>query len=246
MSAGLVIDICLLIVAAYVVIKFTVKGFVQSILDVAKLVLSVLITFIIRTPVAKFFCSLFMDKIMVGVIEKSLTAYVESDTAKIAIDITSLASNTPEFFEKLLTRFDLDYQKFTEDLEVLIQTKSPDVVKPLAENVGGACAFLISVAIALIVVFIIAFAALSLIAKLLSKITEFDGVKKANKWLGALIGILLSVIIMWGATQVFLALVAFIDPLSGGKFEEIINGSMVVGIFKHLSIIDLIKNKIYG
>lgn len=246
MSAGLVIDICLLIVAAYVIIKFTVKGFVQSILDVAKLVLSVLIAFIVRTPVAKFFCSLFMDKIMVGVIEKSLTAYVESDTAKIAIDITSLASNTPEFFEKLLTRFDLDYQKFTEDLEVLIQTKSPDVVKPLAENVGGACAFLISVAIALIVVFVIAFAALSLIAKLLAKITEFDGVKSANKWLGALIGILLSVIIMWGATQVFLALVAFIDPLSGGKFEEIINGSMVVGIFKHLSIIDLIKNKIYG
>ena len=129
---------------------------------------------------------------------------------------------------------------------MLIQTKSPDVVEPLAENIGGACAFLISVAIALVVVFVIAFAALSLLAKLLSKITEFDGVKSANKWLGALIGIVLSVIIMWVVTQALLALVAFVDPLVGGKFAEIIDGSMVVGILKPLSIIDLIKNKIYS
>ena len=95
-------------------------------------------------------------------------------------------------------------------------------------------------------VFIIAFAALSLLSKLLSKITEFDGVKSANKWLGALIGVILSVIIMWGVTEGLLALTAFVDPLSGGKIEEIINGSMVVGIFKHISIIDIIKNKIYG
>ncbi len=246
MSVGLVIDLCLLIVAAYIIIKFTVKGFVQSILDACKLILSVVIAFIVRVPVAKFFCSLFMDRIMISALEKSLNAYIESDTAKIAIDITALAENTPEFFEKLLTRFDLDYAKFTADLEVLISKKSPEVVVPLAENVGGACAFLISVAIALVAVFVIAFAALSLIAKLLSKITEFDGVKSANKWLGALIGVVLSVIIMWGVTQGLLALTAFVGPLSGGKIEEIINGSMVVGIFEKFSIIEIIKNKIYG
>lgn len=246
MSAGLVIDLCLLIVAAYIIIKFTVKGFVSSILDASKLILSVFISFIVRVPVARFFCSLFMDRVMSGAVESSLEAYLESDTAKITIDITSLAKNTPEFFEKLLTKFELDYPLFISDLDKLIEDKSPEVIPSLAENIGGACAFLISIAIALIVVFIIAFAALSLLSKLLSKITEFDGVKSANKWLGALIGVILSVIIMWGATQGLLALSEFIDPLSGGKLEEIINGSMVVGIFKHISIIDIIKNKIYG
>lgn len=246
MSAGLVIDLCLLIVAAYIIIKFTVKGFVSSILDASKLVLSVFISFIVRVPVARFFCSLFMDRVMSGVVESSLEAYLESDTAKITIDITSLAKNTPEFFEKLLTKFELDYPLFISDLDKLIEDKSPEVIPSLAENIGGACAFLISIAIALIVVFIIAFAALSLLSKLLSKITEFDGVKSANKWLGALIGVILSVIIMWGVTEGLLALTAFVDPLSGGKIEEIINGSMVVGIFKHISIIDIIKNKIYG
>ncbi|MBO5379673.1 MAG: CvpA family protein [Clostridia bacterium] len=246
MSAGLVIDLCLLIVAAYIIIKFTVKGFVSSILDASKLVLSVFISFIVRVPVARFFCSLFMDRVMFGAVESSLEAYLESDTAKITIDITSLAKNTPEFFEKLLTKFELDYPLFISDLDKLIEDKSPEVIPSLAENIGGACAFLISIAIALIVVFIIAFAALSLLSKLLSKITEFDGVKSANKWLGALIGVILSVIIMWGVTEGLLALTAFVDPLSGGKIEEIINGSMVVGIFKHISIIDIIKNKIYG
>ena len=246
MSAGLVIDLCLLVIAAYIIIKFTVKGFVSSILDASKLILSVFISFIVRVPVARFFCSLFMDKIMIGAVESSLEAYLESDTAKITIDITSLAKNTPEFFEKLLTKFELDYPLFISDLDKLIEDKSPEVIPSLAENIGGACAFLISIAIALIVVFIIAFAALSLLSKLLSKITEFDGVKSANKWLGALIGVILSVIIMWGVTEGLLALTAFVDPLSGGKLEEIINGSMVVGIFKHISIIDIIKNKIYG
>lgn len=246
MSVGLVIDLCLLILAAYIIIKFTVKGFVKSILDVGKLILSVFISYIVRIPVAKFFCSLFMDGVMIKAVESSLNAYLESDTAKITIDITSLAKNTPEFFEKLLTRFELDYPKFVSDLDELVKNKSPEAVRPLAENVGGACAFLISIAIALVVVFAIAFALLALISMLISKIAEFDEVKKANRWLGALIGVILSIIIMWGVTQGLLALTAFVDPLLGGKLEEMINGSMAVGIFKHINLIEIIKNKIYG
>lgn len=246
MSAGLVIDLCLLILSSYIIIKFTVKGFVMSILDVCKLVLSLFIAYIVRVGVAKFFCSLFMDGVMIGAIEKSLNAYIESDTSKIAIDITSLAQNTPEFFEKLLTRFGLDYESFILDLNVLISEKSSAVVPSLAENVGGACAFLVSIAISLVVVFVIAFALLTLIAMLISKIAEFDGVRKANRWLGALLGVILSILVMWGITQGILALTTFIDPLSGGKFEEMINGSMAVGIFKHINLIEIIKNKIYG
>lgn len=246
MSAGLVIDLCLLILSAYIIIKFTVKGFVKSILDVAKLVLSLFVAYIVRIPVAKFFCSLFMDRVMIGAVQKSLEAYIESDTAKIAIDITSLAKNTPEFFEKLLTRFDLDYNKFVSDLDAIVGEKNPEVIPSLAQNVGGACAFLISIAISLVVAFVVAFALFTLIAMLISKIAEFDGVKKANKWLGALLGAVLSVIIMWGVTQGLLALTEFIDPLSGGKIEEIINGSMAVGIFKHLNLIEIIKIQIYG
>ncbi|MBQ4108787.1 MAG: hypothetical protein IJC80_05240, partial [Clostridia bacterium] len=139
MSAGLVIDLCLLIIAAYIIIKFTVKGFVSSILDASKLILSVFISFIVRVPVARFFCSLFMDKIMFSAVESSLEAYLESDTAKITIDITSLAKNTPEFFEKLLTKFKLDYPLFISDLDKLIGDKSPEVIPSLAENIGGAC-----------------------------------------------------------------------------------------------------------
>ena len=111
MNFGIIVDIALLVIAIFIIIKFTIKGFFSSILDVCKLGLSAIIAYIVRMPLAKLFSSLFMKNAMKSVVKTSCEAYLNTDLAKISIDISALHEQTPEFFEKFLTKFGLDYEK---------------------------------------------------------------------------------------------------------------------------------------
>lgn len=249
MSIGLVVDIVLLAITIFVIIKFTVKGFFSSVLDVCKLGASVLVAFLVRVPVAKLFCALFMNKAMYKVVESSLNAFLSDDKLKITIDIASLLVEDKHtgFFEKFLPRYGLNYEKFITEFEQLKGAEDPGpLVHSLSENLGGAAAMIISIALALIVTFVISYIALIIVAKLLENLTKFEGVKQANRWLGLVVGVIISLLIMWGVSMGLLALVEFVGPLAPNVINsDLTEKSMIVGIFKNINLIDFIKNKIY-
>ncbi len=246
MSPGLIIDICLVAVSAFIIIKFTLKGFFSSILDVCKLGLSAIIAYIVRIPIAKLFSSLFMERAMKSVVNTSLEAYLNTDLAKISIDISALHESTPEFFEKFLSHFGLDYEKFFADLSDLTQNQNREAIDPIVDNLGPAIAMLLSIVLALIVGFVVSYIALIIIAKLLENLTKFDGIKTANRWLGFALGVVISLLIMWLVSMGLLALVEFVSPVAPNIISSnLTEGSMIVGLLENLSIIDLIKNQIY-
>lgn len=249
MNAGLIVDIVLLVLAIFIIIKFTLKGFFSSVLDVCKLGISAIVAYLVRVPIAKLICSLFMDNVMYKAIESSLNAYLAEDISKISIDITTLAEKTPEFFEKFLSKFGLDYEKFFSELNMLTTRQYDDpaqLVSSISANVGGAVAMLISVVITLIVVFIVSYIVLIIAARLLNGLTKFDGVKQANRWLGAAVGVVVALLIMWALSMGLLALVEFVGPLAPNVINsDLTEKSMIVGIFKNINLIDFIKSKIY-
>lgn len=249
MNAGLIVDIVLLVLAIFIIIKFTLKGFFSSVLDVCKLGISAIVAYLVRVPIAKLICSLFMDNVMYKAIESSLNAYLAEDISKISIDITTLAEKTPEFFEKFLSKFGLDYEKFFSELNMLTTRQYDDpaqLVSSISANVGGAVAMLISVVITLIAVFIVSYIILIIAARILNNLTKFDGVKQANRWLGAAVGVLVALLIMWALSMGLLALVEFVGPLAPNVINsDLTEKSMIVGIFKNINLIDFIKSKIY-
>ena len=249
MNIGLIVDIVLLVLAIFIIIKFTLKGFFSSVLDVCKLGISAIVAYLVRVPIAKLICSLFMDNVMYKAIESSLNAYLAEDISKISIDITTLAEKTPEFFEKFLSKFGLDYEKFFSELNMLTTRQYDDpaqLVSSISANVGGAVAMLISVVITLIAVFIVSYIVLIIAARLLNNLTKFDGVKQANRWLGAAVGVVVALLIMWALSMGLLALVEFVGPLAPNVINsDLTEKSMIVGIFKNINLIDFIKSKIY-
>ena len=250
MNFGLIIDITLVVLAIFIIIRFTIKGFFSSVLDVCKLFLSAIIAYLVRIPIAKLFSSLFMEKAMKSLVKGSIEAYLDSDLAKISIDITTLyeqLNKTPEFFEKFLTRFGLDYERFFADLNDLTQNKNTEVIEPIVDNLGPAVALLLSTVLALIVAFVVLYIVFIIVAKLLENLTKFDGVKTANRILGLVIGLVLSVLVMWLVSMGVIALVEFVSPVAPNIISpELAEGSMIIDIFKNLNIIDLIKSKIYN
>lgn len=247
MNFGVVIDIALLVIAIFIIIKFTIKGFFSSILDVCKLGLSAIIAFIVRMPLAKLFSSLFMKNVMKSVVKTSCEAYLNTDLAKISIDISALHEQTPEFFEKFLTKFGLDYEKFFADLNTFTQERTTESIEPIVDNLGPAIALLVSMVIALIAAFVVSYIVLIIVAKLLENLTKFDGVRTANRWLGFAVGVVVSLLIMSLVSLGVIALVEFVSPVAPNIISpELADGSMVVDIFRKLNIIEFIKGKIYG
>ena len=251
MNPGLIIDIVLLVLSVLIIIKFALKGFFSSVLDVCKLGISLIISFVVRMPIAKLLSKLFMKKAMYGVVENSLNAYLESDFSKVGIiiDIESLFLEKASFLEKFLPKFGLDYESFKNEFAGLSQKTGDELagsIDSISSNLGGAIALLISVVISLIVVFVISYVALIILAKVLENLTKFDGVKQVNRWLGVALGVVVSLLIMWGVSMGLLALVEFVGPVAPNVINpDLTEKSMIVGIFKNINLIDFIKSKIY-
>ncbi len=247
MNPSTIFDIALLSFSVLIIIKFTVEGFFSSILDLCKGFLAIVISYLMRISLANLFMSLFMKKAMVSLVSSSLELYSSKGENLTGIDIETLQKSTPELFEKLLSEFGLDYSKFLSDFEEFFVNGNTDVAASLAENVGGAIAMLLSLIIALFVGLVVAYIVLSIIVHFILKLTKFEEIRKANRLLGFVLGIAIALLIMWGATVLLQLSIGVLGPMLPQYFNStLIEGSMIVGIFKYISPADFIKNLIYS
>lgn len=243
MSPSAILDIALAAFALLIVLKFTIEGFISSILDTCKALLSIFIAYLMRIAIARLFCALFMKKAMVALVHKSLELSLNPNIDKLGIDIVSLQTETPEFFEKFLTKFGLDYSKYYQDFIAFFENDDHSVMDSLANNVGGALAMLLATVLAIFAVMVVAYIALSIAVHFLLKLTKFEGIKTANRWLGAALGLVIAFFVLWGCSIVIQLIAPALPSYVGDSF---INDSMIIGVFEHISPMGLIKKIIYS
>lgn len=242
MNVSTIVDIVLCSFAVLIILKFGIKGFVCSLLDLAKAILSLAIAFLLRIPVANFFNGLFMKKFVVGLLEKSLNGILENNPEEITIDL-SILNKTPQFFESFLTHFGLDFEKFKEDFELFFNQNDASVIESLAKNVGEAMATVLSTILAFVSLLLVSYIALTIIFSLISHLRKFDGVKTADRLLGIALGGVIAITVLWGCTQGIL----FVGRLLPDYInEETMGRSMVVSIFKNLNLVDFVMDSFYS
>lgn len=242
MNVSTIVDIVLCSLAVLIVLKFSIKGFVCSLLDLAKAILSLAIAFLLRIPLANLFNDLFMENAIIGVLKDSLKGFSENDPAKIKIDL-SVLNNTPQFFEKFLTHFGLDFEKFKQELELFYNQDDISVVDSLAENVGGAMATVLSTIIAFVALLLGSYIALTIIFAFISHLRKFDGVKTVDRILGVALGMVIAITVLWGCTQGILFAGRLLPDYIN---EDTMGKSMVVSIFKNLDLVDFIMDRFYS
>ncbi len=238
MVASIIFDISLTVLAILIIVKFTVKGFVRSLLDLAKIMISLSLAFLLRVPVAGLVSSLFMNNLMVDAVRSSLDAYLNNEMDKIYVDV----ENMPEMLKSFLTFFDLDLDSFNSDFEAFFTNHDTSVIGSLSNNVGGALSMLISSAIAFVVITVISYIILSIIFHFVAHLRRFDDVKTADRILGVILGIGVAFVILFFFSQTIMWIVDEIGPIApeyiDSKFCEksmIISGSnRVWSFFKYV------------
>ena len=224
MSANVVIDIVFSVIALFIIIKFTVKGFLKSVLDSLKVVFAAIIAFAVRKPFARLIDSWFMrDGIVSWVNQSMLDAYEGSDTL---VNFVELYNNVPVLFNKILAVFGLGDVSVLGNGEAITEEK----IGELAIQIGESVSKLVSTVIAVVVMFLIMLLLLTILNKLIDSLTSFGLIKVINRILGFLLGTVCAVAAIWLASLVLVFLVNVTNGFGGSLTKEILDKSMLIGL----------------
>ena len=226
MSANVIVDIVFAIVAALIIVKFTVKGFLSSVLDTLKVFFAAIIAYLVRIPVAKLLDSWFVNEKVVSSVRDSLMKSVEGNDS--LINFVDLYKNWPGLFNSILAKFGLGDVSNLEKID----GDSAALVDGLSTEIGSALSMLLSTVLAVIVMFIILLIVLSILVKIFDALTQVKAIKVINRILGFVLGAALAVLVLRLGTAVIELLANWTKGFGGGLTVEILNDSMLVGLVK--------------
>ncbi|MBO4983050.1 MAG: CvpA family protein [Clostridia bacterium] len=229
MTANTIIDIVLGIVALLIIIKFTVRGFLRSVLDTLKVFIAAFLAYIIRMPVANLVNSWFLQGKIVDWVRTSLNDTIAG--ADSFVNFQELYENVPEFFSVVLSAFGLGD---VSNLGTLEQATS-EQVEELSLSIGSSISMLLSTVIAVIVLFIVALIILSIVIKLLDGLMNFTAVKAINRILGFVMGVALAGGVIWLVSYGLDFLIDMTGGFGGNLTHETVNESMLISIIKTIT-----------
>ena len=244
MSTGLIIDIVLLVIAAVTIIRYTFKGAVKAVFSFAKTFVALFLAYVLRKPAAMLINTLFMERSVTGWVYDSL--YAASQGIKPdGVDLVKLYNDMPSFFTKILSGFGLDAEGIEAAFD-LIPGATEAEITAISENIGTSIATMLSTIIGFVAVFLLALLVLTIVVHILDKLTHLPIINFANKLLGAAIGVLISLLIIWIISVIAGFLVNYIGPLVPTVFNEgLIEESFVLRTMKNAELMDTLNMYIH-
>ena len=244
MSTGLIIDIVLLVIAAVTIIRYTFKGAVKAVFSFAKTFVALFLAYVLRKPTAMLINTLFMERSVTGWVYDSL--YAASQGIKPdGVDLVKLYNDMPSFFTKILSGFGLDAEGIEAAFDSIPGATEAEITA-ISENIGTSIATMLSTIIGFVAVFLLALLVLTIVVHILDKLTHLPIINFANKLLGAAIGVLISLLIIWIASVIAGFLVNYIGPLVPTVFNEgLIEESFVLRTMKNAELMDTLNMYIH-
>jgi len=223
-SASVILDIILGVLALLTIVKYTFRGFVGSILDIVKVILAAILAYLIRIPVAKLFDLWFMNDSIVGWVRNSLTAALEGEDT--FINFISLYKNVPGFYNTVLAHFGLG------DVSALdgLQSASYEQIDYLSMEIGSAISYMLSTALAVLVLFIVILITLSILVRFIDGLLVVSSVNKLNRILGFVLGVAVAFAMVWITSFVLEFLADVTGGFGGNLTREDLNKSMIMGL----------------
>lgn len=228
-----IIDIVLLVFGLLIILKFTISGFLKSLLSTCKLLISIVLAFLLRVPVARLFGNMFFDRFFKDGVYSAISG---NDTTSRLLPLLYNDS-----YANVLAKFDVNTVQLGKDMELLKNGEtSTELFESISQNAGYGFSLMVCSVISVILVFIASLIVLSLIMPLIEKITTaFDGVKAVNRVLGFAFGVIVAFAVLWGISLGLYAITSYIGPFTTGVFDVgTLDKSMILGFFRQVNLID--------
>ncbi len=231
---GIIIDIILLIMAVIFVIRHARLGFVKSVLNSLKALFAIAIAYVLRVPIARLFDGMFMNKSITQWVYNSLVS--SANGGEPTFDLVSLYDTCPMAYNSLLAKFGLNTEGLDSQFSS-IEELGDDALVAMSENIGSSLSYLCSLALALLLVFVIAIIALTVVIHILDLITHLPVLNFLNRVLGAVIGLVWASLLAWTIGTVLTVVSTFLPDVVG---QNVITDSIILGLLAKMEALEII------
>ena len=199
MEPAIILDILFVLVAAIFIAVGVKRGFIKSLIQSAKLILTIVATYFLGSPVAAFIREKFVFQKVYDFWFEKINGIYQSTSATTE-ELRATIEGAPDIF--------LAPEKKAEILNSLSEENGAAMVESVSNNLATPIADVISNVIGYALTFVLAFIVLTVAAWLLTKIADrFAIIGTANRILGGVFGAAVGVIIL----MIVAVIVKFLD-----------------------------------
>lgn len=222
---ALAIDLILVAVAIFLIIRCAMKGFIKSVIDFAKIVLAFLLAYMLGGAMGTWLCDAFIHEPVYNAVHEKIEAVYEEKTD--GLDADAVMEELPSFV--LTDEVKAKLEAAEGDGEAIVASMSETVARPISE--------LISSIVGYVLVFVLALIGLLIVAAILSKLSEQIRILGAlNTGLGALLGLLIAFVVIAVVASLCKAFLWNTDFYADTVVLEFFGES---GLLKFLKFLDL-------
>ena len=198
---AIILDILFVLVAAIFIAVGVKRGFIKSLIQSAKLLLTIVATYFLGSPVAAFIREKFVfQKVYDFWFAKIDGIYQQANSSLNVEEFRATVESAPDFL--------LAPEKKAEILASLSEESGTAMVESVSNSLANPVADVISGIIGYALTFVVAFIVLTVAAWLLTKIAErFAIIGTANRILGGVFGAVLGAIVL----MIVAVIVKFLD-----------------------------------
>lgn len=208
-TTAIILDILFIVIAAIFIAVGVKRGFIKSLIQSAKLILTIVITYFLGSPVATFLKEKFIFKGIYDFWYGKIDGIYQS--ANASLDTEKFRSNiesVPDFL--------LNPDKKAEILEATSEEAGAAMVESVSNSIANPMADVVSNILGYVLTFVLAFVVLTIVAWLLTKIADrIAFIGTANRILGGVFGALVGVIVL----TIIAAIIGFID-VNGAAYPD--------------------------
>ena len=222
MVLQVILDVLFIVAAAAFVFLGIKRGFIQSVIRSAKLILAFVFAYFLGSPVAGLLKNAFIGGWVNGFVYDKVNALYQG-AANVGVD--EIVANFPGFLMTDQVKASIESASSGEAGEALVQSVSASISDPIAS--------LISNVLGYILVFLLSFIVLIIVAKLLTSVIDKIAILGTlNRVLGALWGALTGVLVLFVAASI-------VKLFLGGS--DIYQTSVVVKFFGDSALLETVK-----
>ncbi len=232
-----VLDLILVAIAVFIIIKGWRRGLVKSIIGLVCDAVAIVVAYALTPTVAEWLCkSVFLEKI-----SASIDATVRSAASTSAgTDVSQFLSKIPETLAGMLEKFNIEGESFQNFIKGMKET-GDEAVNKVSDFIAKPTAYIISNAIAFILIFIVALILLRLISKLILLLFKAPIIRTADRTAGLIFGIVNALIVVWVLSLALKAGVNALGTFIPSWFGDTVNNSMILKFFAKYNPITIIN-----
>lgn len=235
---SIAIDLILIVVAAFIIIRGWKNGFVKSVIGLVCNVAAAFVAYALTPALASFLCkSVFLDKIASGI-----DATVRSAASTpVGADVSQFLSKIPETLEGTLSKYNVGDDALKGFVAGLSDT-GEGAVKKVSEFIAKPTSWILSNAIAFIVLFIVALVILRLVSKLILVLFKAPIIKTADRTAGLILGIITALFVLWVLSLAISAGATALGSYIPKWFGDTVENSIILKFFAEHNPISIIKD----